>query len=134
MTEDQIAAELASRLEEPAAEEPVIKEQSPEAPRDFVDKMMPEDYVTRGRLMDWFEIPMHERHSPEVDRYINDIYSWARDNAGTGEFHDLLRIINEQEQIMGSRAKPGRVAKLYKYIKISQLRRELANRERLLYG
>lgn len=134
MSEDQIAAALAARLEEPVVEEPVIKEQAPEAPQDFVDKMLPEEQLTRNRLLDWFEIPMHERHTTKTDRWINDIYAWARETAGSGEYTDLLRVINEQEQIMGSRMKPGRVVKLYKYIQISRLRRQLANQERLLYG
>jgi hypothetical protein len=133
VTEEQIAAELAAKLEEPAVAEAPVDIQ-PEEPQNFVDKLLPEEQLTRSQLYDWFEVPMHERHQPDVERYINDIYAWARDNAGSGEFHELLRVINEQEQIMGSRNKPGRVARLYKYIKISQLRQKLAAQERVLYG
>lgn len=132
MSEEQIAAELAARLEEPAVAETPVQTQ-PEAPQDFVDKMLPEEQLTRNQLLDWFAVPMHERHQPDVERYINDIYAWARQNAGSGEYAELLRVINEQEQILGSRNKPGRVAKLYKYIKINQLRQKLAAEERALY-
>lgn len=134
MTEDQIASALASRLEEPVVEAEPAPEPVAETPKDFVDKMLPEEQLTRSRLLDWFEIPMNERHTTKVDRWINEIYSWARETAGSGEYTDLLRVINEQEQIMGSRNMPGRVGKLYKYIQISRLRRQLANEERLLYG
>lgn len=134
MNEEQIAAELARRTEEPVAEPTAAEPVQPEAPQDFVDKMLPEEQLTRNQLYDWFEVPMAERHHPDVERYINDIYAWARDNAGSGDYTELLRVISQQEQILGSRNKPGRVAKLYKYIKIAQLRQKLANEERLLYG
>jgi hypothetical protein len=133
MTEEQIAAELAKRTESPVVAE-TPKPQTPEEPQEFVDKMLPEEMLTRNRLYDWFEVSMAERHRPDVERYINDIYSWARESAGSGDFSELLRVINEQEQIMGSKNKPGRVARLYKYIKIAQLRSKLATEERLLYG
>jgi len=134
MTEEQIAATLAQRTEEPVVEQPVIEERPPEAPQEFVDKMLPEEQLTRNQLYDWFEVQMAERHHPEVERYINEIYAWARDNAGSGDFTELLRVINQQEQILGTKNKPGRVARLYKSIKIAQLRQRLANEERLLYG
>jgi len=133
MSEDEVAKNLADSLPQEEARDYSYKDPVPED-QNFVDKMTPEEQLTRGQLMDYFDIPMHERHGPKVDNWINEIYAWAREQAGSGEYHDLLRVINEQEMHMGSKLKPQRTYRLYEYIKIARIRKQLAERERLIYG
>lgn len=137
MNEEEVAAKLADTLpkSEPldvAYPDPPVDD--PQSNDNFVDKMLPEERLTQLKLLDYFAVPSNERHTPLVDRWINEVYAWARDNAGEGGFNQLLRVINEQELHMGSKLKPGRLSRLYQYIRIAQIRKDLADKERLLYG
>ena len=137
MTEDQIAADLASKLPEEGkitTEYPDPPTDDPQSNNNFVDKLLPEELLTQSQLLDYFGVPINERHTPQVDQYINEVYAWARENAQSGDFLQLLRVINEQELHMGSKQRPGRLSRLYQYIKIAKIRKDLAEKERLLYG
>lgn len=105
-----------------------------EAPQEFVDKLLPEEHLTQRELLDYLQVPMQERQSPIIDDYIRTVYEWARDNAQSGDINQLLRVINEQEQHMGSKLKPNRLKYLAEYVKINRIRQSLAARERALYG
>lgn len=131
--ETKVAQKLADALphEEPrdySYPEPPTQEEQ------FIDKMLPEEKLTQQELLDYLQVPTQERHSPMVEDYIRTVYQWARDNAQTGDINQLLRIINEQEQHMGSKLKPDRLRRLAEYIKISKIRHSLAAREQALYG
>lgn len=135
MNEEQIVQQLAQKVEPTQSianyPEPPT---APEEPQDFVDKLLPEERLTRGQLLDYFAIPVTERNDPMVADYLNTIYDWARTGAGTGELNELLRVISEQEMHMGSKLKPDRLKRLGEYVKISRIRQQLAARERMLYN
>lgn len=132
MNEQEIAAELARRIEEPIVPAAPIVTSS--EPQNFVDKLLPEEQMTAMQIMDYLQIPTASRHDPMVDDYVRTVYEWARDNAGTGDMAQLIRVISEQEMHMGSKLKPNRLQRLAEYVKISKIRMNLAARERELYG
>ena len=134
--EEQIVQQLADNLPAHVPLEGAYPEIKPEqdANNNFLDKMLPEERLTQIQLLDYLQIPTAQRHDPIVDDYVNTIYAWARDNAGSGDFNQLLRVISEQEQHMGIRLSPNRLQRLAEYVKISNLRKNLAIRERNLYG
>jgi hypothetical protein len=132
-TETKIASELSSRLPQT---QPVLNgypESIPDVQPDFVDKMLPEERLTQQELLDYLQVPSHQRNDPMIQDYIQTVYLWARDNAGEGDIHQLLRIISEQEMHMGSKLKSDRLRRLAEYVKISRIRQSLAARERALY-
>jgi hypothetical protein len=131
--ENQIANELADKL--PKEEIRDYSYPEPENPdQNFIDKMTPEEQLTKGKLLDFFNIPVQQRHDIVTENWANEIYAWARDAAGSGEFSDLLRVIHEQETFLGTPLKEDRMKKLYTYIKINKIRKQLADQEKALYG
>lgn len=129
-----IAAEQAAKLPAQGPMEGGYPQESPPEQQSYADKLLPEEIFTQRELLDYLAVPQQERHSPIIDNYIRTVYEWARDNAGTGDINHLLRVINEQEQHMGSKLKADRLRRLAEYIKISSLRKSLAAREQALYG
>lgn len=109
---------------------------NPEPPKDqgFVDTILPEERLSQTQLLDYLRVPTQERHDPIIDDYIRTVYDWARDNAQSGDFNQLLRVISEQEMHMGSKLKPDRLRRLAEYVKINRLRQSLSAREQALYG
>lgn len=140
MDETEIAATLAAKLEE--AERPETPEPAqPEIPRvpekqdeAFHDNLPLEDVMGKMQIMDFFEIPQATRRTAEVNDQINRIISWAKDEAKSSDVTEMMRVIREQETMMGSRLKEQRVYKLYQYVKIHEIRKQLAEKERALYG
>lgn len=133
-TEEQIAAELARRVEEPVTPDVPTAPLIPAEPQNFLDKLLPEEQMTAMKIMDYLSVPTIARHDMMVDDYVKTVYEWARDNAGSSDMSQLIRVISEQEQHMGSKLKPDRLRRLAEYVKISRLRVNLAARERELYG
>lgn len=135
MTETEIAQQLAQKVEptQPIANYPEPPT-APEEPQNFVDKLLPEEQLTRSQLLDYFAIPISDRNDPMVADYLNTVYEWARTDSGAGDLNELLRVISEQEMHMGSKLKPDRLKRLGEYVKISRIRQQLAARERMLYG
>lgn len=132
-SETKIAQELANKL--PQEEVRDYSYPEPEQPEtSYVDKLLPEERLTQQQLLDYFQVPVADRHDPIVEDYLQTIYQWAHDAANSGEYHELLRIISEQEQHMGIKLKPQRLYRLAEYVKISRIRQQLAARERALYG
>jgi hypothetical protein len=134
MDETKLAAALAEKVAEPVPAPTETQPETPDEPQNFVDKLLPEETFTAQQLLDYLQVPTAERHNAIIDNYILTVYQWARDNAGSGDITQLIRVISEQEQHMGSKLKPNRLAKLAEYIKISKIRQQLAVRERELYG
>lgn len=136
MTEAEVAAQVALNTE-PSRPIPSEYPEPPVASEDsnsnFVDKMLPEEQLTATQIMDYLQIPFERRHDPDTERRVQSIYQWARENAGTNDLPQLLRVISEQEMHLGSKLKPDRVRRLAEYISINKMRQNLAARERLLY-
>ena len=134
--EEQIVQQLASTIEPHVPISSAYPEPQPEpnANNNFLDKMLPEERLTQMQLLDYLSIPTAQRHDPVVSDYVNTVYAWARDNAQSGDFSQLLRVISEQEGHMGIRLKENRLQRLAEYVKISNLRKNLSIRERNLYG
>lgn len=131
--ETKIASELASSIPHTEPMPNGYPETTPEEPQNFIDKMLPEERLTQQNLLDYLQVPSQQRNDPIVQDYIQTVYQWARDNAGEGDIHQLLRIISEQEMHMGSKLKPDRLRRLAEHVKISRIRMNLAARERALY-
>jgi len=131
--ETKIAQDLANTLPK---SEPMVggyPEDKPVEQPEFVDKMLPEDHGKIRDILDYLQFPVHDRSNPIVDDYARTVYEWARDNAGTGDMAQLIRVISEQEMHMGSKLKPDRLKRLAEYVKINRIRQNLAARERALY-
>src|ERR1035438_8206623 len=128
MTEQEITQQLASRT----TPEPVVDVTYPAPPTDapnvdsnFADTLLPEEKMTQQQLLDYLGVPMAQRHDPIIENYMNSVYTWARDNAKSGDMTQLLRVISEQEQHLGSVLKPDRLRRLAEYVKIAGIRQQL---------
>lgn len=137
--EDEIAAKLAERVAEPELPSaPELPEETtePEAKEDdaFHSDLRLETFVDKMKLQDYFEIPLPTRRSAEVELQINKIMEWAQTEAKSREYADILRVINDQERILGTKLKDNRLLRMYQYVNINTQRKRLAEQERALYA
>lgn len=134
MNEDAIAAELKAKLQveepapEPAKEEPKTDE------RFLHDGLPLESRLEKQQWLDYFQVPSQARYDGKVDTWLQRVLDWARDEAGSSEYTDILRVISDQERILGSKIKPDRLATLARFATIRRQRIQLAEQERALYG
>jgi len=133
MNEEIIAQQLADKVAESVTVSAEVVPEIPEV-QNFVDKLLPEEQMTRSQLLDHFQVGIDQRHDPLIENYVNTIYEWAREQAGDGNIEQLLRVINAQEQHLGAVLKPDKLRRLGEYVKISKIRQQLAVREANLYN
>lgn len=136
MNEDEIAAKLAAALDPPAPTTAPELPAEPEPKQDeaFHDNLPLETVVDKMKLHDYFEVPALARRSAEVETQLNRILDWARDESKSSEYSDLLRVISDQERIMGIKLKDNRMTKLFQYVTINSQRKRLMEAERALYN
>src|SRR5258708_2965294 len=139
MSEDEIVAKLAEKAAEP--EQPTTAPELPSDPRPapkedeaFHDNLPLETVMDKLKLQNYFEIPALSRRSAEVETQLNRIVAWATDEANSSEYADILRVISDQERIMGIKLKDNRLIKLFQYVTINAQRKRLMEQERALYG
>lgn len=134
LDESQIAAQLAATI--PKEDSPITNPAplpKPGESEPLHNGLPLEGGLQRHELMDFFELPISYRMNPEVLQQIDSILSWARDTGGT-ELADILHTINRHETLLGSRHKPGRVAKLSRYINLQKQSRVLDEQVRSMYA
>jgi len=136
--EEQIAADLAAQLPKPdiPANGWEIRDATGAVPEDqqFLDKMSPESTLEKMKLFDYFDLSQLDRRSPEAGHYLQTIMDWARDEAKSSDYTDMLRVINDQERVMGGLLKGQRLTNLYRFVAIRTQRNRLIQEERALYG
>ena len=98
------------------------------------DNLPLDNMMLKHQMFDFLEIPMGGRTNPETVGRVEAILNWAYAQTGSREFGDLLRAINRQEGIMGSRLSNDRAGKLYRYVKLSNQMNSLEEQMRGLYG
>lgn len=132
--ESKIAEALKAKL---AQLEPVIEEKPKEEPKTderFVHDLPPENLLERQRWLDYFNVPSMSRREPQIDGWLTRVIDWARDEAGSSEYADMLRVIDDQERILGSKIKQDRLSTLARFAQIRVQRRKLLAEERAIYG
>lgn len=136
MNEDEIVASLAAEMPKPDIPENGWDGVKPDVPEDeqFLNKQSPESTLEQIKLFDYFQLNSMDRHAPEAQKYIQTVIDWARDEAKSSDYADILRVINDQERVMGSLLKGGRLSNLYRFVTIRSQRNRLIQEERALYG
>lgn len=138
MNEEEVAAQLAERTVEPPVkaepEQPTILKPEPKEDEAFHDNLPLETTLDKLKFLDYFEISSLSRRSAEVDTQLNRIIDWARDEAKSSDYTDILRIIDSQERVMGIKLKDNRLTKLSQFVTINQQRKRLLEQERSLYA
>lgn len=135
MDESQLTAQLAKNI--PKEDSPITNPPPLPEPEDGgpIHNGLPlETQLQRQELLDYFELPPSYRKNPEVLQQIDNIITWARDNASSAEMADIFRIINRQENMLGTKMKPGRIAKLNRYIHLHNQGRAIDEQMRGLYA
>jgi hypothetical protein len=135
-TEAQIAADLAAALPKPVIPENGWDGVKPEVPEDeqFLNKQSPESSLEKIKLFDYFELSQLDRHAPEAEKYLQRIIDWAKDEAKSSDYADILRVINDQERVMGNKLKSNRLSNLHRFVAIRATRNRLIQEERALYN
>lgn len=132
--ESQIATELAASI--PREDSPITNPAplpEPE-PSELLHNGLPlETALQRQELIDFFELPPSYRMNPDVTQQIDNILVWARETGGP-ELASILHIINRHETLLGSRYKPGRIAKLNRFINLQKQTKALDEQTRSLYA
>lgn len=134
-TETQVAEQLREKLPKPEFRDNEQPKPTPKPENDGSHNNLPlENMVLKQQMFDFLDIPVAARQDPDTANSIDAILEWAHQQTGSREFGDLLKVINRQEGIMGSRLSADRFARLYKYVKISRQMDSLEEQMRALYG
>jgi len=135
MDEQAIVEKLAQNTEQPQPE-PVAPTPAPvKEGEEFIHDNLPlENTLEKMKLLDHFNIPSEMRREAAISTWLDRVVDWARDEAGSSEFTDILRVIDDQERVLGTRVKQDRLMKLYQFVTIRSQRNKLAQMERTLYG
>jgi glucose/arabinose dehydrogenase len=136
MNEDEVAAKLAATVDPPTTAPELPSDPKPEPREDeaFHDNLPLETVMDKMKLQDYFEVPALARRSAEVETQLNRIVDWARDEARSSDYADILRVISDQERIMGIKLKDNRMTKLFQYVTINSQRKRLMEAERALFN
>ena len=138
MNEEQTAAMLAQKIDQPApppvVETPDIKPEVGDGEQFIHDNLPLENTLEKMKLLDHFQIPSTMRREAQIGTWMERVIDWARDEAGSSEYTDILRVIDDQERVLGTRLKQDRLMKLYQFVTINQQRKKLAQMERTLYN
>lgn len=137
MQEDEIAKQLAAKVDPvppPATDAPETPVEPEKKDENFHNNLPLENTFEKQQLMDYLMIPQISRHTQEIQQWTQEVLEWAKDESHSSEFADIVRVIDDQERIMGNKLKPDRLLRLRTFIKIHNQRKQLAARERALYG
>lgn len=134
MDEAQIAAQLAAKIAPPPpdpAPEPPPEHEATDT--DFHNNLPLENTFEKQQLLDYLMIPQVSRHTAQIAQWTDEVLTWAKDEANSREWTDILRVIDQQERLMGNKLKPDRLLRLRQFIKINRQRKQLLAQERALY-
>lgn len=133
MDEAQRAAQVAQNLPK---SEPELNPQyhEPESNTETVHGVPLADYVMTNEVMDYFNIGVGPRQSPEVKEQMQAILQFAKQNSETQDLAGILRFLRHTEVILGNSLKQDRVTRLHRYVRIQQQKALLAEREHALYA
>jgi len=134
MDEKQIEEQLAQKTVAPTPQEQPEHIPDPNEDEAFHNSLPLENTLEKIKFQDYFEIPSAARHSAEVATQLDRIIDWARDEAKSSDYNDILRVINDQERVMGSRLKDNRLMRLYQFVTVNTQRKRLMEQERALYN
>lgn len=136
MTEQEIVAELAKKTTPESPQEQVEKPKEPETgdPDAFHNNDPIEGTLQQYQLMEYFDVPVGERHSAEVQQNISMILQWAKTENPGKDFADVLAYIRTSEGQFGNNFKEQRVFKLANHIKIQRSIKLLQEKERSMHG
>jgi hypothetical protein len=129
MNETQIAATLQAKLkaDRTAPEQPPAKVES-EPPRTDVNTPKPTtpDPLATYRLLDYFNVPNHDRDDPNVGEKITAIYKWATERTGTADQLDAMEAIRQLESRLGLTFRNDeKLGSLYQWILLDNQRRRI---------
>lgn len=134
MNEQQIAAELASRIPRetatvaaPAA--PAAPERRPEPGDEGYVFQNPLDEVSMYRIYDYFQVPMAQRQDARTVSMIDKLVEWAHQN-GAVEYYDVIKSIREAQAITRDTS----LKKAYEFAKLDIQSRKLHKEMSALYG
>ncbi len=143
MDEQQIQEQLAEKVKDPdvspdtetAPELPTAPRPEPKENEEFIHDNLPlEATLDKMKLLDYFEIPQTMRRESDIDKWMGRVMDWAKDEARSSDYTDILRVINDQERVMGNKLKPDRLMRLAQFVTINQQRKRLIEQERALYN
>lgn len=136
MDESQIEADLKAKLPKPDIPENGWDGVKPPEKTDqsFLESLPIENSLEKMKLFDYFELSPLDRKAPQASKYLTAVVQWAQKEAGSDDYYEILKVVNEQERVMGNLLKQGRLSNLYKFATIRNQRRQLDIQERVLYG
>lgn len=129
MNESQIAETLQAKLraDKPAPTLPPDKVE-PEAPRVDVNipKPVTPDPLATYRLLDYFDVPTHDRDDPNVSEKITAIYKWATERTGSPDQLDAMEAIRQLESKLGLTFRNDeKLGSLYQWVLLDNQRRRI---------
>ena len=131
MNEQQIAAELASRIprETATVAAPAAPERRPEPGDEGYVFQNPLDEVSMYRIYDYFEVPMAQRQDARTVSMIQKLVEWAVQSGAT-EYYDVIKTIREAQRVTGTNS----LTKAYQFARLDIQSRMLHKEMSALYG
>ena len=130
---DKLAQKVAEPIPPPVTETPEVK--PVREGEEFIHDNLPlENTLEKMQLLDHFRVPSEMRREANISTWLDRVVDWARDEAGSSDYTDLLRVIDDQERVLGSKMKQDRLLTLYQFVTINAQRKRLIQQERALYS
>lgn len=135
MDEAERAAQVAQNLPK---KEPELSPQypKPEAGDEgaFHNNNPIEEGMLKYEVYDYFNLGVADRHTADVQEKVAAIIEWAKMNSETKDLAGILAHLRHTETGLGNQIKPGRLSRLYQFVRIQQQKRLLAEKEAAFYA
>jgi hypothetical protein len=123
-------AQIASRLTQNIPQEPTVSNgpapiiADTQADTGYVDNM-PFDELTKYKLCEQFNIPLHEQSNPETTDKLSLVYAWAATVAGSEDYLVVQSFLHNVDNMVGYSQVQSRLDRFYQYAKLDLQRRKI---------
>lgn len=135
MNEEKITQTLIDKIKPVTTDSSVIENTVEVINTDISHNNLPMDsMVAKLETMQFLDIPSAQYKSTDTQERINHILKWAVDESIDTELSTILNTISKQLRIMGITHKEDKVERLYRYIKLHNIRKTVELQMRQLNG
>ncbi len=132
--EAQVAAEVAKNIPNagPDKPAPIVNEVLKSSAETLIKPNSYSNDVAALRLMDHFEVPMHERKDRAMLDKLNYIYAWAGEQSKSDDSVDVMTALRDLEGRLGLTFRDKKVESLYRWIRLDKERRRIEKEQALV--
>ncbi len=118
-SEAEVAAQVAQNIpQEEHTPAPEVEDTPKEPAYHLID--VTDDAALSLRLMDYLALAPTDRYNERAQTQLRGILNWVANTVQSAEAADILLMVQRIERELGIRARPNRLALLYKFVTLKQ--------------